>query len=472
MASFEVGVIHLPKSYELHRSYLCCVETARPACRVARTMDCGLIWNFSPPTKWRFSIAGGRSNLGLIFPPRDERGGGQCRTSLPWSVVQVNKSSPHEPFLAAVEAIYGAAPDPQKWPAALGAVADCFGDVGGVLLWQRDDGSFGSIVSERLVRAQRDYESGWTNRDIRARRATERGYFFSGAPFTDRHLCTDEEIRSDPCYTDFLAKHGLGWVAAIAVSSDPHVGVILSIQRDSSRKPPFSNDELTLLARIGRHIENALRLSIRLLDSELANVGLGDALARIGIGVFAIDSLCRIVFVNAAAQRLLGDEGHRIESRLRIGFGTAREAIDIAIANLVRGEPPDVFAEPKPFLVHSVQSNRRLTVYLLPMPKRDNLAEHFLTRARAIVLVIEQGLGEPPDPAVVRDLLGLTLGEARIAALVGSGFAPKDAAERLGISGETARNHLKSVFAKAGISRQSELSALLARLVLRPQHLT
>jgi DNA-binding CsgD family transcriptional regulator len=56
----------------------------------------------------------------------------------------------------------------------------------------------------------------------------------------------------------------------------------------------------------------------------------------------------------------------------------------------------------------------------------------------------------------------------RIAALVGSGLAPKQAADRLGISPETARNHLKSVFAKAGISRQSELSALLARLVLRP----
>ena len=69
--------------------------------------------------------------------------------------------------------------------------------------------------------------------------------------------------------------------------------------------------------------------------------------------------------------------------------------------------------------------------------------------------------------ALVRDILGLTLGEARIAALVGSGLPPRTAAERLGISEETARTVLKRVFAKVGVSRQTELSELLTRLVLR-----
>ncbi len=40
-------------------------------------------------------------------------------------------------------------------------------------------------------------------------------------------------------------------------------------------------------ARLGRHVEKSLRLSIRLLDAEFAKIGLGEALARIGIGVFA-----------------------------------------------------------------------------------------------------------------------------------------------------------------------------------------
>jgi DNA-binding CsgD family transcriptional regulator len=62
----------------------------------------------------------------------------------------------------------------------------------------------------------------------------------------------------------------------------------------------------------------------------------------------------------------------------------------------------------------------------------------------------------------VRDLLGLTLGEARVASLVGHGLPPRDAAERLGIGEETARTTLKRVFAKTGVSRQSELAALMS----------
>jgi DNA-binding CsgD family transcriptional regulator len=92
--------------------------------------------------------------------------------------------------------------------------------------------------------------------------------------------------------------------------------------------------------------------------------------------------------------------------------------------------------------------------------------DHFLTSTRAIVLAIESKASEPPDPTIVRDILGLTLGEARIAAIVGSGIQPREAANRLGISEETARNVLKRVFAKVGVSRQSELVALLTKLVL------
>jgi DNA-binding CsgD family transcriptional regulator len=51
--------------------------------------------------------------------------------------------------------------------------------------------------------------------------------------------------------------------------------------------------------------------------------------------------------------------------------------------------------------------------------------------------------------------------------MVGAGIPPRDAAETLGIKQDTARTVLKKVFSKTGISRQSELVALLTRLVVR-----
>ena len=58
----------------------------------------------------------------------------------------------------AIEAIYAAATDPLRWPTALEAAADCMGDVGAILLWRCDDGSFGSIVSPSLLGGQKDWE--------------------------------------------------------------------------------------------------------------------------------------------------------------------------------------------------------------------------------------------------------------------------------------------------------------------------
>jgi hypothetical protein len=50
-------------------------------------------------------------------------------------------------FHAAIETIYDAALAPARWPAALQSIADCFGDVGALLLYGRDDGGFGYIES-------------------------------------------------------------------------------------------------------------------------------------------------------------------------------------------------------------------------------------------------------------------------------------------------------------------------------------
>ncbi len=376
--------------------------------------------------------------------------------------------APADRLLRTVETIYEAAPDPLQWPRVLAEVADCFGDVGAILIWRKDDGSFGTIVSESLRAAQRDYiEQGWSRRDIKAIRAGEKGYFFNGEPFADRDICSEEEIRSDPFYTEFMADHGLGWIGSVAVSPAPDLGVALSVQRDARTKPQFTTAELEMLAMLGRHIERSLRLSIRLLDAQFASIGLGEALTRIGIGVFALDSLGRVVFANPAGQTSLGDALGLVEGRLQIRSLTARRKFDESIARMHDVDARALGFQPKPILVDCPESDRRLVIYLLPITPPLNSVEHFLTHTRAIALVIEQKANEPADPATVRDVLGITLGEARVAALIGSGLAPRAAAEKLGIAEETARGVLKRVFAKLGVSRQSELAALLSKLVLR-----
>jgi hypothetical protein len=68
---------------------------------------------------------------------------------------------------------------------------------------------------------------------------------------------------------------------------------------------------------------------------------------------------------------------------------------------------------------------------VLPVGAIRSPAQEILAHARALVLAIDPRTDDPPDPALVRDLLGLTLSEARIASLVGTGLRPGQAAGKL-----------------------------------------
>ena len=375
-------------------------------------------------------------------------------------------SAGSERFVKAVEKVYAAAPDPSRWPAALQAIADCFDDLGALLVYARDDGSFGIIESPLITPMLAEYARDWSRRDTRAFRGRERGYFIAGEVVTDRDVVTPAEMETDPFYVEYLAKHGLKYFAAVTVSPDPSIEVAISVQRRAD-KPEFSAEETSLLGRIAPHIESSLRLSVRLMNTELTNAGLSSALSRIDLGVFVLNSLGRIVFSNASAERAIGDGLEVVNNRLLFSPSARRGEAETAVARVIDGDSDALVSNPKPILIERRRSNRPLVLYVLPVALDKMATNAFLTHARAIILIIDPEVGAPPDPSLVRDLLGLTLAEARVASLIGSGLAPREAALKLGVTEETARTALKRVFEKVGVSRQSELAALMTRLVLK-----
>ena len=64
-------------------------------------------------------------------------------------------------------------------------------------------------------------------------------------------------------------------------------------------------------------------------------------------------------------------------------------------------------------------------------------------------------------PAALAKLFGLTPAEASFAVLLGDGLTLDEAAAEQGIARNTARAHLRSIFAKTGVSRQTMLVRLI-----------
>lgn len=150
----------------------------------------------------------------------------------------------------------------------------------------------------------------------------------------------------------------------------------------------------------------------------------------------------------AFAERLAADPANAAalgDARLRLGASGTDEVI-VRFAR-GRGEAP-AFA----YLVGG-EAARRLIA-------GQGLASR--PGAAALVFPVEAGTGRLW--VALRDAFGVTAAEARLAARLKDGLSLKDVAAELGVTLNTARNQLKSIFDKMGLRRQSELVRTLGQL--------
>jgi PAS domain S-box-containing protein len=145
--------------------------------------------------------------------------------------------------------------------------------------------------------------------------------------------------------------------------------------------------------------------------------------------------------------------------RIRLSNTIANKLFMQAVASLESGSDNDIVRH---ILIPAADGQQSFIVRLMPIVgTTDNLHS---TKTLGIVTVTKVGSQEPPSVDLLKTLFNLTSAEARVAELLGSGLQLQQVAERLGVSKETTRTELKRVFAKIGVSHQSQLTALLAML--------
>ncbi len=364
----------------------------------------------------------------------------------------------------AIDAIYETTAEEQHWPNALERIAACLDAKGAVLITQRQDQSIATVVSTGIMDAQAAYDSHWWKHDFLTERAIEYGLVSGKDVFRDTDMSIEEERLTHPFYLEFRKPFGLGGALAGSVAPTPETIVALSVQGHYGA-PAFSDEHNSIMRRLIKHCERALVLSCQAWEQRLVNLALEQMLSRLGCGVMMLDDAGRLIHVNATGEALLRTDIRLAGGRLTLHAQEARRALDEAIVSALSDTPDDRLTCPRPIISPRGEDKRPLILYVLPL--RSEAAAHVwspLQRVGALVIIVDPATSTDLDPALVRDYLGLTLGEARVAAKVGLGLSPRQTAKMLGISEETARTTLKRIFSKTGVTRQSELAVLLSRL--------
>ncbi|HUE41973.1 MAG TPA: helix-turn-helix transcriptional regulator [Candidatus Sulfotelmatobacter sp.] len=185
------------------------------------------------------------------------------------------------------------------------------------------------------------------------------------------------------------------------------------------------------------------------------------AINAMRLPAIALDQHGFVAEVNAA--EAVFDNDFRIKDRrlfVRDPDARARlkDAID-QLKTLPRHNPSVI----EPIIV---QRQDKLPVLVRTRIWRSDGAAHLPAQQVCALLTLNVLAPKPgPPAAILAKTFRLTPSEAKLACIIARGAPPSIAAQELKISRETARNQLKSVFAKTDTHRQSELIALLLQVV-------
>ena len=183
-------------------------------------------------------------------------------------------------------------------------------------------------------------------------------------------------------------------------------------------------------------------------------------LARVSQAVVVVGGDMMVSFINQAGEDLLGDVYRNTNGRLA-GASRKNDTVLTAVVQAAADGTTDGTAGG--MLTRST-SQSHLIVRAMPLPLRTAPGTPPESAALVVLVFTDGNRPETTASAGSLELLGLTPAEARTAALIGVGVAPRDAAAELSISEHTVRTVLKRIYSKLELTRQSELAVLVSRI--------
>ena len=193
-----------------------------------------------------------------------------------------------------------------------------------------------------------------------------------------------------------------------------------------------------------------------------AAIAAAEAMDR-GVGV--TDSRGRVLYENALFRQQL--TGRAVRQPLEDAISDVRQAV-LARAR----EPVALRARPRgtapaPRAVGMSRSGGDLTLHVSTADGEFEVrgiavAGAVAGHGRVVVITVRSVPLHRLSPASLHDIYGLTLREARVAALLDAGVHNREIAESLGISVHTVRRHVESVLRKLGIHSRAHVRQRLS----------
>jgi DNA-binding CsgD family transcriptional regulator len=239
-------------------------------------------------------------------------------------------------------------------------------------------------------------------------------------------------------------------ILGVDLHRPPHGAVRLRLTRDED-EGQFGDAERELLERLIPHLRIALDLHARLTTTQAESQLFSSAMAGLAVATLILDREGRILRRNAVAMQMLeaaeviAERGGKLQPRT----GSATATI-----NRILASPPPTGEE----ILFEVATGEGAPLHARA---RAVPSSEYGDGAWLALFIADPSRPGGPTEESLRDRFQLTRAEAGLALHLAQGASLADAAGALDIAYNTARSHLRAIFAKTGTHRQVQLVTLL-----------
>jgi DNA-binding CsgD family transcriptional regulator/PAS domain-containing protein len=338
-----------------------------------------------------------------------------------------------EAFQRLVDLAYEAGAEPERWPTFLAAYTELLGDRTASLShhdFTRHEGAmaFSHRTDPAWVRSYAEVYAAlnpWTTRGADQMR--------TGAVLTSSDTISDRELERTEFFNGFLKEQDVLYSLAAVIERSADSVTFMTVQA-SEKRGPFGERHIRFVTPLMPHLRRAFELHRRLGVERARREAFADVAERTHGAVFFVDRRGAVVFANASARRL------------------GRVLTDRILAVSERGDGVVRRADGRPLFVRVV--TLRAPASLLGVAP-----------AVRAIFVLDPMDRRAPAPSALREMYGLTAGEATTVIALARGATLQEIANDTHRDLETVRSQIKRAFEKTGTRRQSELVALVLSLV-------
>ncbi|WP_282604931.1 helix-turn-helix transcriptional regulator [Pelagibius sp. Alg239-R121] len=292
-------------------------------------------------------------------------------------------------------------------------------------------------------------------------------------------VVTADELVATPFYKNWLVPAGIHHsVWGVLARKDKRL-ICAGFGRPNSAVA-FERNDIALISQVMPHFRRIMQLRELVGTSNVSQRILMEMLGALSVGVALLDKDFRVMEANAMAAGWLANEHDIVlngkdpgvtHNGLRTNLQSLLKSANAhSTATSSGSSEAGIFSADAPINGAAALGARKMSVIRADGAEPVTL---ILVPLRNAVDVFDQGqsgsilvISDPEYRCRIREdqlvkFYDFTPTEAKLARLLSNGYRLDQAASSMGIRYQTARTHLKRVFSKTGIDRQSELVRLI-----------